>query len=336
MVRAVSDRHHRRLRRARLLIQRTVTEHFEDRCPQLAAAVAYYTLFALFPLVILAAGIFGLIEGEAQARQDIVDLVTSNVVLTEEGRETLEDALEGAATNSSLFGVLGVLGLIFSASGVMGAIRNAINTAFDVDDRRPPVHGKLIDILLVLLVGVVAALSLGITLVGRLVPDLGDGAFLVDALLRLVPIALNFAIFGLLFYVLPAAAIRLRDIWPGALLAALGYEAAKLGFAFYLTNFGNYSAVYGSVAAIIIFMLFVYIAANVFLLGAEMASEWPRVHSGRYDEKEGEDAEGGSGRAGGVDGANGGSAGDGPERDYRERARILARKLVFRRDRGEG
>lgn len=300
--------------RAKTLAKKTVTEHFADRCPQLAAAVSYYTLFALFPLVILAAGLFGLFQGEADARQDVIDLVSDNVVLTDDGREALESALEGASSNSGLFGFLGVIGLLFSASGVMGAIRNAINTAFDIEDRRPPVHGKLVDIALVLLVGVVAAVSLGITLIGNLAPDLGEGRFLVSAFFNAAPIAINFAVFAFLYHVLPAMDVRLRDVWPGALLAALGYEAAKVGFAFYLTSFGNYSAVYGSVAAIIIFMFFVFIAANVFLLGAEMASEWPRVHAGEYDDEEEEEPHGGG------------------ERGWREQARVLGRKLVFRRD----
>lgn len=284
-----------------------------DRCTQMAASISYYALFALFPLVILAAAIFGTVQGEAEARQSIIDLVTDYIVLTPEGERTLESALEGVTENTGVFGAVGLVGLLFSASGVMSAIRNALNTAFDVDERRPPVHGKLVDMTLVLFLGLAVGTSLALTLFFQLVPDLGEGEFLITTSMSLLPIAINFGIFSFLFYVMPATEVKLRDVWPGALFAALGYEAAKIGFAFYLSNFGNYSAVYGSVAVIIIFMFFVYIVANIFLLGGEMASEWGRVKRGDYDRARKPDQE---------------------ERDisWDERAMDLVRKIIYRRE----
>jgi len=270
--------------RLRQLLWRSAREHFDDHCPQLAAAISYYTLFALFPLVILAAGLFGLVQGTDTARENIVDLVTENVALTASGRESLESSLQNVAQNAGLFSFLGVIGLVFSASGVMGAIRNAINAAFDIDERRPALHGKLVDIGLVGLVGVVTGISLSLTLIRSLVPDLGGGDWIVGAGFALVPIAINFAVFAFLYRFLPATDVHLRDIWPGALVAALLYEAAKLGFAFYVAHFGNYGAVYGPAATIVVFLFFVFVASNVFLFGAEVASEWPRVHGGAYDE----------------------------------------------------
>ncbi len=264
-----------------------MAEHFDDQCPQLAAAISYYALFALFPLVILAAGAFGLIQGSEAAREHIVDLVTENVALTEAGRESLESSLSNVAQNAGLFGVIGILGLVFSASGVMGAIRNALNAAFDIEDRRAAVHGKLVDIGLVALVGVVVGVSLCLTLLRRLVPDLGGGDWIVGAAFAIAPIALNFAVFSFLYRFLPATEVRLRDIWPGALAAALLYEAAKLGFALYVASFANYSAIYGPATTIVVFLFFVFIASNVFLFGAEVASEWPRIRSGAYDREEG-------------------------------------------------
>jgi membrane protein len=261
-------------------------EYFDDHCPQLAAAMAYYALFAVFPLVILAVGVFGLVEGDASARHDIIQLITDNVPLASGGRKTLEDALRGAAGSAGVFSVLGVLGLLFSSSGVMAAVRNAVNTAFDLPDRRPPVQGKLLDLALVVSVAVAAGVSLGITVAHRLAPDLGGASGVLDVIFDLVPIALNFVIFAFVYRVVPATTVRLRDIWPGAVIAALGYEAVKAGFAFYLSNFGHYGDVYGSLAAAVVFLFFVFLAANVFLLGAEAASEWPRVRAGHYEAHE--------------------------------------------------
>jgi len=279
----------RQLRRVWRLLRRSFSEHLDDHCPQLAAAISYYALFALFPLVILAAGLFGLVVGTEEAREDIVDLVTENIALTAGGQDSLEDSLTNVAQNAELFGLIGVVGLIFSASGVMGAIRHALNSAFDIEERRAALHGKLVDIGLIGLVGLVVGVSLGLTLLRRLAPDLGDGAWILDGGFALAPVALSFGVFLFLYRVLPATEVRLRDIWPGALIAAVAYETAKLGFAYYVANFANYSAVYGPVATIVIFLFFVFIAANIFLFGAEMASEWPRVRDGVEDEDGGED-----------------------------------------------
>jgi membrane protein len=88
------------------------------------------------------------------------------------------------------------------------------------------------------------------------------------------------------FVVVPRPHPRLRDVWPGVLLAAVGYELAKRGFTIYLENFGNYSAVYGSLGAVVIFLVFIYIGAMVFLMGAEFAALWPRVRRGEFDDGE--------------------------------------------------
>ncbi|MDQ4130698.1 MAG: YihY/virulence factor BrkB family protein, partial [Actinomycetota bacterium] len=200
--------------------------------------------------------------------------------------------------NIGAFGVVGVLGLAFAASGVMGAIRYGLNTAWDAEDRRPPVQGKLVDILLVLAVGLAAALSLALTVLTRLVRSVGDelegplgtvGSALAELLLglgQLTPFALSLAVFAFLYRFVPAVETRWRDLWPGVLVAGAGYEAAKTGFSFYLENFGDYGAVYGSISAAVAFLFFVFLAANIFLLGAEVASQWPRVRSGHYDRLE--------------------------------------------------
>jgi membrane protein len=89
--------------------------------------------------------------------------------------------------------------------------------------------------------------------------------------------ALLFATFAVLYRVVPAAPTRMRDIWPGALAAAAGFEGLQYGFSIYLAFFGHYNRVYGSLGAVVAFMFFVYLASMVFLFGAEIASEYPRL-----------------------------------------------------------
>ena len=258
--------------RVRTLLSRAVSEFFDDRCTTLAAAISYYGLVAVFPLIILAVGAFGLVAGHERAQADIIDFLMRNLPLrADAGRRDLRDLLESVTGGAAAFGVVGVVGLVLSASGLMGAVRNGVNAAWDAPSRRPPVQGKLLDVLLVLLAGLLAGGSLALTLVTSLldIPGL--------SLAWAIPPVLSFAVFLGLYRVLPASRPRVRDVWPGALVGAAGYELAQHGFSLYLMTSGGDGAVYGSIGAVVAFLVFVFVASNVFLLGAEVASEWPRV-----------------------------------------------------------
>lgn len=259
-------------------MQRALREFFEDRCHVISAAIAYYTLFSLFPLAILVVGGFALVVGEGEARHAVIDFLLDNLPLRPgEGRRDLRELLQNVTGNVTAFGILGALGLVFSASGLMGALREGVNAAFDTEDRRSTLRGKLLDVLLVLGAGLVVCGSLALTIAAHLM-GLPAGGLLGWAL----PIALAFGLSMFLYRILPGSREpRLADLWPGALVAALGYEAVKEGFALYLDNFGRFGAVYGSIGAVAALLMFAFIAANLFLLGAEIASEWPAVRDGQ-------------------------------------------------------
>jgi membrane protein len=295
-----------RLRRAfgqvGALLERAVSEFFGDGCPQRAAAISYYALFSLFPCAILAVAAFGIVVNDAEARTRVIDFVLDNLPLSEDqGRARLSSLLTHITAQVGGFGAIGVLGLVFAASGVMGAIRHALNAAFDAPEHRPPAQGKLFDIVLVAGFGLVIAVSFSLTIAAGYAEDLsrelaksgslGAGvARAVLALGRLAPIVLTFAVALALFRIVPARRPKLRDVWPGALFVAVGFELAKTGFAVYLSTVANYSAVYASLGTIIAFLVFVYVAAIVLLLGAEVASEWPAVRDAgpQEDGQEGE------------------------------------------------
>ena len=139
--------------------------------------------------------------------------------------------------------------------------------------------------------GLLIGLSLATTVLRSLAVDLGEDLGILGRVLDsaldasgfLIPLALSAIVFAVLFRVVPHPRPRLRDVWPGVAFATIGYELAKRGFALYIDNFGDYSAVYGSLGAVIVFLVFIYIAAIVFLLGPEYAALWPRVRAGEFD-----------------------------------------------------
>ena len=295
-------------RRAARLAERSLDEFFSDGCPQRAAAVSYYALFAIFPLAILTVAVFGLFVSGAHARHQVIHFLLGVLPLRRgKGRSDLQQLLVGVTQNTATVTVVGAAALIFSASGLMTAVRLALNAAWERTHlARPPVQGKLLDVLLVLAAGTFILLSLALTLAVRLAVQLGGGNFLgsvANALLdvgQVVPALISFGVFTFLYRMVPEGGTRIRDVWPGAMVAAAGYELAKTGFGLYLANFGHYDAVYGSLGAVIAFLVFAWLTANLFLLGAEVASEWPGVREAGAEELEGGGGEGLRGRIRGL------------------------------------
>ncbi len=169
--------------------------------------------------------------------------------------------------------------------------RTALNAAWDSNAKRPFLRGKLVDLALVGGVFLVNGATLGLTVaagiaragVSHLPGILQDLAPLAgaaaSAAVFLLSAALLFVTFCLLYRLVPAVPTIFRGIWPGALVAAVGFEGRQYGFSAYLAHFAHYNKVYGSLGAVIAFLFFVYLASIIFLLGAEVASEYPRLRS---------------------------------------------------------
>jgi membrane protein len=268
--------------------ERAAGEYYgSDGCPQLAAAISYHVLFALFPFLLLLVSILGLVLQDDSVRQQVIDWITQSVPLSEEANLDLEDALSGLATPLSAAGLISFVALLWSASGLSAALQTALNRIWKVDRGRPPARAKLVDFAIVVAGGLLVLVSFGLTIVIQVVTKATDEAAAdlsaLDDVLEvagvateiLIPFALTFAVFVLLFRYVPATHPRFADVWVGALFAAIAFEAVKTGFAFYLANFSRYNLIYGSLGAVIAFLFFVYLSASFFLLGAEVAAAWP-------------------------------------------------------------
>jgi membrane protein len=266
------------------LAVRAAREYANDRGPHLAGSIAYRVLFSLFPLVIVLASFLSLVVDGHR----VVDLIVSNVPLTEDSSSQLRTLLEQTLARLGAVGFLGILGLLWAAGGMMAAIRSALNEAWDLDEHRPWLQGKLVDLLLLLAVAALALLSFGLTVATRFVGRYAGGAVeevglgsTFDGVVFGVVIPFVLALSAVLFVYrfVPASSPRTRDVLPAAALVAAVFVLLQHGFGFYLENFGNYNAVYGSIGAVVTFLLFVYLSASVLLLGAEVAAEWPGVRA---------------------------------------------------------
>jgi membrane protein len=273
-----------RTRFAITLARRAVAEFGEDGCGQLAAAISYHALFSVFPLAVVLAGVFGVVVRLTGTQADVIDTIVGQVPLSTSGHDELRRLLDGATGDLSTLGLLGVVGLVYGAGGMMAALRSALARAWDAARPRPFLRGKLVDIGLVGAVALLALLSLALTVAAHFVDRWlgaiglatlgGWAAWLAGVLL---PLLLAFAGTSFVYVAVPACKVPFRHTWPVAALVAVMLIGAQNLFALYVRHFANYNALYGSLGAVIAFMVFVQLSASVFLLGAEAISEWPRA-----------------------------------------------------------
>ncbi|HZP25520.1 MAG TPA: YihY/virulence factor BrkB family protein, partial [Dehalococcoidia bacterium] len=274
------------------LLVRAARRYSADDCALLAASISYYVLFSIFPLLIFVVGILGLFLVDSSLQQDVIDKVMDILPLSEDsGRNSVADTVHAVAGyQGSAIGILGLLVMAWSGSNMFGAVRKALNRVFAVSQKRPLWRQKLTDAAMALALVLFFVISLAITTVLRLaerysdeIPYFGDLAqrlgfvWIVPALL--LPLLLSFAAFTVLYWLVPTGHRNPREVWQGALLAAVAFEVTKSLFGIYLQNFSNYDVVFGSLGAVAAFLFAVYVSAGIMLFGAEVAAEYPRLRA---------------------------------------------------------
>jgi len=280
----VHRRLHQLAKRVVVVTRRAVVEFVEDRGHRSAAQISFFAILSFIPLVLLLAGAFGLAFDDAAVRERIITTVFDNVPLASgDDRPRLERTVTDALEQAGRLGVLSTILLIVAASGVMGAMRHSINEAWDIEQRPPLLQRKALDLALVLGGTSILALSVSVTVTNKLagvVDDEGTGGGTAAALLEfagdLLPVVFVALALLFLYRVLPMNKEPLRDIWPGAVVAAAGLAIVKLGLELYFEHLADFGAIYGSLGAAMALLIFVYAAANVVVFGAEFASEWAR------------------------------------------------------------
>jgi membrane protein len=252
---------------------------------QRAAAIAYNVLFSLIPFLALLISAFELFLSES-TQSRLVAWLVGTFPLPEDVDESVAAAIE-SLTASSAAGVVAVIALIWSASGMMGSIRLTFRAVWAPTVDRPYLRAKGLDILLV---GAAAALiiaAFGVSVVTQLVTNAStrvvrelvggdaDGVARLGALAQVAAsTGLALLAFLLLFRVVPPVPQRFRDVFPGALVAAVGLGVASGFFTLYLTRATSFDA-YGSLGVALVLLLFVYVSASVMVFGACIAAAWP-------------------------------------------------------------
>lgn len=268
------------------LARRTWRELGDDHSADLAASIAYYSILSLFPLAICLVSLFSFVM-EAQMVEREVHRFFHTYLPGADG--ILSANVEAVSNIRGILGIVSLIGLLWTASLLFGAITRAVNRAWDIDKDRPFYIDKPRQILMALCVAPFFLLSLILTsslqfIASEDIPVLGELAFLehngINALARPVPFIFTFVIFLFIYKFTPMTRTHWRYIWPGALVAALLFEAAKSIFIFYLDYYAAYERIYGTLGSVIALLAWTYVSGFIVVIGAEVSSEYYRLQIG--------------------------------------------------------
>jgi membrane protein len=266
-------------------LKATVQEFQRDDALGIAAQLAYYLILALFPFILVLVSLLGTFGSEELASEV---LGYFQQVMPEQAYEIIKDftdnIISGKAEAPGLF-TFGILFTLWAASGAFAALINALNRAYDVQETRP--FWKVRGIAILMTLGLSVLILIGVLLL-VLGPQIGEAianvfglerTFLVVWEVARWPVALFFMMFtvALLYYFAPDVDQPFRWITPGGLIGIILWVLASVGFNFYVSNFGSYNKTYGSIGAVIVLLLYLYISSLTILFGATLNATLVRM-----------------------------------------------------------
>ena len=254
-----------------------------------AASIAYYSLLSLFPFLLLAFSIIASVTNNEADRTEVLGFVLRYFPRQ---FNFVTDQLQAMQENPLKLGVAGSFLMIWAAMGVFGAVTSAINHAWGVEKQPSYLKHKLISFVMLIAAGLLLLIALVLITATSVV---GAGWFSgvlarAPALDVLRSLAVRWAstvtfifVVGLVFYFVPNARVRFKDVWVGAVLTGLLWRGALYGFSYYVRDLSRFS-VHGSIAAVVVFLIWVYTSAVILLYGAEVTAAYARLRRHRPEE----------------------------------------------------
>ena len=269
------------------LLKETFQEWQRDKASLLAAALAYYTVFSITPLLVIAIAIAGAVFGQDAAKGEILAQV--NDLVGEKGAQAIEMTLNNVNQPQlkSTASIISVIVLLIGASGVFAQLQDALNTVWNVK-AKPEVgiwlfiRKRLLSFGMVLVIGFLLLVSLIVSAILA-----GISKLEINPLPGFAPLwqFLNFGVsfgfisllFALIYKYLPDAKIRWKDVWVGAVITALLFSLGKYLIGLYLGR-GSFGSAYGAAGSLIVFLAWVFYSAQILLFGAEFTQVYARKY----------------------------------------------------------
>jgi membrane protein len=270
------------------LLKEAFLEWQEDRASLLAAALAYYTVFSITPLLVIAIAIAGAVFGQDAARGEILQQINS--LVGKQGAQAIETALANANQPQlgSIASIISVIVLLIGASGVFAQLQEALNTVWNVK-AKPEKQGfwefirkRLLSFGMVLAIGFLLLVSLILSAmlsgISKLDINLLPGFTPLWQLLNfLISFGFISLLFALIYKYLPDVKIRWKDVWVGAIITALLFTIGKSLIGLYLGQ-GSLGSTYGAAGSLIVFLAWVFYSAQILLFGAEFTQVYARKY----------------------------------------------------------
>ena len=252
-----------------------------------AASIAYYALLSLFPFFLLALALLGRSTADVKSRNAVLTFVLRYFPAQ---FDFITKQLDAFRTDTVTVGVAGTIALIWGALGVFGAISTAVNYAWGVEKQRSFWKHKLFSFVMLLVAGLILLIALLLISAQQVVGASWFREVLVrfpglDVLrsftIRYATTWLFILVVGLIYYFVPNAKVRFRDVWIGALVTGLLWKGALEGFSWYMRDMNRFTRVNGSIAAVVVFLVWVYVQAVILLYGVEFTAAYARLRRGR-------------------------------------------------------
>jgi membrane protein len=264
------------------LTSTAVGDFIADDCPTRASVIAYATLLSLFPLLLLLLTVVGYLITDPYTKAHLVLDVAS--VFPGAG-PLIQDTVDSVVKQHDSTTIFATLALFWAASGAFNAMNRNVNAIWRVPKERSFIKSSLLALFMVIVVAVVFLMSLGFsTLVQLITPPTTDGllAQLTMPVLGIVmPAVITIVLFTLIYRFIPNLTVAWSFAVPGGITAGLLFEIGKQLFAFYLTSFARFDAVYGSIGAVIALLTWAYYSSNILLFGCEVSHTVATLASSR-------------------------------------------------------
>lgn len=272
------------------VLKETFKDFGEDKVPRLAAALAYYTIFSIGPLLLIALAIASQVFDERQVRDQMLGTIGNMVGSS--GKETIGQALDNANKGSGdvIAASIGIVTLLMGASGVFGQLKDALNTIWEVKPKEGQgilgiMRERFLSFTMVLGTGFLLLVSLvvsaGIAALGQFLKSVLPGGDLVWQVVNIViTIGIITLMFTVLFKFLPDVQVAWKDVVVGSFITAVLFTVGQIALGIYLGS-GSVGTAFGAAGSIVIILVWIYYSALIFFIGAELTQVYARRFGSR-------------------------------------------------------
>ena len=278
------------LRFSAIAAWRGIVELFNGNDLTHAASIAYHALLTLFPFLLLVISLLGSITADEEDRTAVLNFVFRYFPTR---LDFITSQLDAFRETRLQLGVAGGLAMIWASLGVFGALTSAVNEAWGVEKQRSFLKHRMVSFLMLVAAGGVTIVALlavsaiqvaGASWFGVMLSQFEWLNTLRGLTFRYLATILLIVGVGLVYYFIPNAKTRFRDVWVGAILTGVLWRLAFDGFSWYIGHNSRLTMIHGSIAAVVVFLLWIYVCAIILMYGVEFTATYARLRRRRPDE----------------------------------------------------